>query len=63
MNQCDGCARKLPLHIGMHIGEQEIFMCTASRYALELEPVDKGAWIDEKARKKTEAPFKFGGGK
>lgn len=63
MNQCDGCQRGLPVHIGMHIGEQEMFMCTASRYSLELDPMTKDTWVDDKARKKSEVPFTFGGGR
>lgn len=63
MNQCDGCQRKLPIHLGMRIAEQEMFMYTASRYTLNLEPITRDTWVDERARKKVEAPFTFGGWK
>lgn len=58
-NQCDGCQRGLPVHIGMHIGEQEMFMCTAGRYSLELEPMTDAPFHKPKRKP---APFTFDGG-
>lgn len=59
-NQCDGCQRGLPVHLGMHVAEQEMFMCTATGSKLELEPIERDYWPSDKARKKSDVPFTFG---
>ncbi len=59
-NQCDGCARRLPLHLGMHVAEQEYILCTASRYRLELEPKSVDTWYGCKGRAE-DVPFVCGG--
>lgn len=60
MNQCCGCIRGLPKHLGIHIAEQEMFMCTESRYRLELEPKSTDTW-HKPVKTKSKAPFVCGG--
>ena len=62
INCCDGCQRRLPKHHGIHYAEQEMFVCTESRYRLELEPKVTDTW-HQPARKSTEAPFTAEGGR
>lgn len=59
-NQCDGCIRRLPKQHGIHMGEGEMFMCTAQRYRLELEPKSVDTWYGRKGRAE-DVPFVCGG--
>lgn len=48
MNQCDGCARGLPLVNGIHKGEGwDAIGCTADRYVVAepLEPSELGSYL------------------
>ena len=56
---CPGCTRKLPIHLGMHVGELEMFSCT--RPTLELEPMTTDTWHRPEKKIKTDVPFTCGG--
>lgn len=48
MNQCDGCARGLPLENGIHKGDgYDLIGCTADRYVMAepLEPSELDAYL------------------
>ncbi len=63
-NQCCGCIRGLPVSPGgFHRTETELFMCTASRYRLELEPKSVDTWHKPVKKNSDWVPFKVGGGK
>ena len=61
--ECPGCKRGLPVYLGIHCGEWEMFSCcNAKEFELELVPEDtaKESWFD-KSKKLVKAPFTYGG--
>lgn len=57
-HKCEGCTRRLPIHLGIHMGELEMFPCAA--YAtFELEPMTEDTWHQPERKP---APFTFDGG-
>jgi hypothetical protein len=62
MNQCDGCQRGLPAsELGMHRTETELFMCTAARYQMALEPKTSDTWHKPEKKARADVPFTCGG--
>ena len=59
---CEWCERGLPVHRGIHCGEEEMIACTKLGEGLELEPRYVDTWFDESVRVKADdAPFTVGG--
>ena len=59
---CEGCERGLPVHRGIHCGEEEIIACAKLGEGLELEPRYRDTWFDDSVRVKVDdAPFTVGG--
>jgi len=59
--ECDGCKRRLPVYLGIHCGEWEMFSCKNYGLNFEIEPMEVDKWLDPKSKKKSnKPPFTFG---
>jgi len=52
---CEGCERGLPVHRGIHCGEEEMIACAKLGFGLEIEPRYRGTWFDDSVRVKAHA--------